>query len=47
MLPAGGNTGIGKTTAKELARRGARVILACRSHERAEAAIRDIELVRG
>ncbi|MBN3287003.1 DHR13 reductase, partial [Polyodon spathula] len=38
----GGNTGIGKATALDLAKRGARVILACRSKERAEAAVFDI-----
>ncbi|XP_066551819.1 dehydrogenase/reductase SDR family member 13 isoform X2 [Amia ocellicauda] len=38
----GGNTGIGKATALELARRGARVILACRNKQRAEAAVHDI-----
>ncbi|KAL4647196.1 dehydrogenase/reductase SDR family member 13-like [Arapaima gigas] len=42
VIVTGGNTGIGKTTAIDLARRGARVILACRSKERAEAAVREI-----
>ena len=41
----GGNTGIGKTTALELAKRGARVILACRNQEKAEAAAFDIRRV--
>uniref|UniRef100_A0A4W3JPT4 Si:dkey-174n20.1 n=1 Tax=Callorhinchus milii TaxID=7868 RepID=A0A4W3JPT4_CALMI len=39
---AGGNSGIGKETAVHLARRGARVIIACRDPVRAEAAVTDI-----
>lgn len=46
VLPVGGNTGIGKATALELARRGARVILACRNQEKAELAISDIKRVQ-
>jgi NAD(P)-dependent dehydrogenase (short-subunit alcohol dehydrogenase family) len=38
----GGNAGIGRATAEELARRGATVVLVCRSRERGEAAQREI-----
>ncbi|KAM9210233.1 dehydrogenase/reductase SDR family member 13 isoform 1-T1 [Dugong dugon] len=41
----GANSGIGKMTALELARRGARVVLACRSRERGEAAAFDLRQV--
>lgn len=43
---SGGNTGIGKATALDLAGRGARLILACRNQKKAEAAINDIKKVR-
>jgi NAD(P)-dependent dehydrogenase (short-subunit alcohol dehydrogenase family) len=38
-MVTGANTGLGFATAKVLARRGARVLLGCRSSERAEAAM--------
>ncbi|XP_049628264.1 dehydrogenase/reductase SDR family member 13 [Suncus etruscus] len=43
----GANSGIGKMTALELARRGARVVLACRSRERGEAAAFDLRRESG
>lgn len=45
-LLAGSNTGIGREAAVDLARRGARVILACRSIVRAEAALAIVKRVR-
>ncbi|CAL8360175.1 unnamed protein product [Merluccius merluccius] len=46
-IVTGSNTGIGKATALDLARRGARVVLACRHKERAEAAAYDIRRESG
>ncbi|XP_051867569.1 retinol dehydrogenase 13-like isoform X2 [Pristis pectinata] len=42
IIVTGANTGIGKETAQELARRGGRIILACRNMEKCEAAAREI-----
>ncbi|XP_008277075.1 dehydrogenase/reductase SDR family member 13-like [Stegastes partitus] len=43
VIVTGSNTGIGKTTAIDLAKRGARVILACRSRQRGEAALEEVK----
>ncbi|XP_063076372.1 retinol dehydrogenase 12 [Engraulis encrasicolus] len=42
VIITGANTGIGKETAKDLAKRGARIILACRDVEKAETALKEI-----
>jgi retinol dehydrogenase 12 len=46
-LITGANTGIGLVTARELARRGARVFIACRSRERGEQAADTIRAQTG
>ena len=46
-LVTGANTGIGRVTARELARRGAHVFLACRSAERTQAVLDEIRGLTG
>jgi NAD(P)-dependent dehydrogenase (short-subunit alcohol dehydrogenase family) len=46
-LVTGASSGIGKVTARELARLGARVILVCRSRERGERALLELNLALG
>jgi len=43
----GANSGIGRVTARELARRGARVVVACRSRERNDSALDEIRREAG
>ena len=47
VIITGGNTGIGKETAIDLAKRGAKVIIACRSQARGENALKDIRKESG
>jgi NAD(P)-dependent dehydrogenase (short-subunit alcohol dehydrogenase family) len=47
FIITGANTGIGKITAKELARLGAHVILACRSKDKTEPVIEEIKRLTG
>lgn len=43
IIITGANIGIGLETAKELAKRGGRIVCACRSPERGEAAVSEIK----
>uniref|UniRef100_A0A3Q3FW11 Si:dkey-23o4.6 n=1 Tax=Labrus bergylta TaxID=56723 RepID=A0A3Q3FW11_9LABR len=47
VLITGANAGIGKETSRDLARRGARVVMACRDLIRAEQAAEEIRLATG
>ncbi|XP_009281823.1 PREDICTED: retinol dehydrogenase 12 [Aptenodytes forsteri] len=47
VIITGANTGIGKETARDLARRGARVVVACRDIAKAEAAASEIRAETG
>lgn len=47
FLVTGANTGIGRSTALELARRGGQVILACRSEEKAAPVLEEIAAAPG
>ncbi|MGE5180836.1 MAG: SDR family oxidoreductase [Acidobacteriota bacterium] len=47
FIVTGANTGIGKITARELAQRGAHVILACRSKDKTQPVIDDIQRTTG
>ena len=46
-LVTGANTGIGRVTARELAKQGAHVFVACRSADRAQAVIDEVRAIPG
>ena len=45
VVITGCNTGIGKVTATEIARRGAKVLMLCRDLDKAEATAKEIRLL--
>lgn len=47
VIVTGANTGIGRVTAVELARKKARVFLACRSEERTRPVLEEIAAIGG
>ncbi|KAG1944272.1 retinol dehydrogenase [Pimephales promelas] len=47
VIITGANTGIGKETAIDLAKRGARIIMACRDLEKADAALKEVKDASG
>ncbi|KAK9953102.1 hypothetical protein ABG768_017125 [Culter alburnus] len=47
VIITGANTGIGKETAIDLAKRGARIIMACRDTEKADAALKEVKGASG
>lgn len=47
IVITGANSGIGKATAQQLAKEGAHIVLVCRSQERGEAAMQEIEKATG
>jgi retinol dehydrogenase-12 len=46
-IVTGANTGIGKVTARELLKNGARVYIACRNEEKANKAMEDLKAATG
>jgi NAD(P)-dependent dehydrogenase (short-subunit alcohol dehydrogenase family) len=47
VLITGANTGIGRVTARELAKRGAHVFVACKSRERSQALLDEVAAIPG